>query len=212
MDFVTELSTNMVVERAGLQKLETQEMEEALASIYSSGKKVIMVNSAMQFFSTKNLLQTMDSPDQVDHLAAILEYRGVQLTVAETNILTGYHSLKNRVLDALRVQAPTYNFAEVPDGWDVDTDIVFLAKTIRRANDTSYTIGYKTLERIWKKASVVWAGYDNDRYGPEVQASGYWNTVEVFDNRVKLGCQSIQRHELEQVAVKLAWEFPKEDI
>ena len=212
MDFVTELTSNVVVERKGLENLSTEKMAEALATIYSSGKTVIMVDSAVQFFSNKNLLKVMDSPNSSEHLAAILEQRGVQLSVAEMNILSGYHTLKERVMTVLRDQQPLYDFAEVPEGWDVDTDLVFLSKTIRRANDTSYTIGYKTLERIWKKASMFWAGYDKDRDGGGFQASGYWNTAEIYDDRVKLGCQSICRYEIEQVAVKMGWQFPKEPL
>ena len=212
MNFVTELNSAMVVDRNGLQKLDTDKMNEALASIYGGGKPVIMVDSATQFFSTKNLVKTMDTPENADHLAAILEQRGIQLTVAEMNILNGYHTLKNRVLDSIRDQTPDYPFADTPDDWDVKTDLTFNTKSVRRTDNTSYTIGYRTLERIWQTASTVWAGYSTEKSLGDIRASGYWETARIEANRVRIGCQQIERYELEQVAVKMGWQFPKEPV
>lgn len=212
MDFVTELNSAVVVDRNGLQKLDTDKMNSALATVYGGSKPVIMVDNAAQFFSNQNLVKTMDTPKSGVVLAAILEQRGVQLTVAEMNTLSEYHTLKNRVLDIIREQTPVYPFAKVPKNWDIDKELTFNSKHIRRTHNSSYTIGYRTLERIWRTASAVWAGYSTEKTLGDIRASGYWEAACIEDNRVRIGCQHIERYELEQVAVKMGWEFPKEPI
>jgi hypothetical protein len=101
-----------------------------------------------------------------------------------------------------------YEFAAVPDDWVIDERLAITTSRVYRTRNTSYTIGIKTLNRIWKSASVYWAGISTDSEIINIKSSGYSRDGTIRENGIKIGCQDIQRYELEQLAVKLNWEFP----
>lgn len=212
MDFVTELNSAVVVDRTGLQKQKTDAMNQALAGIYQSGKTVIMVDSATAFFSNKNLLKTMEDPESIADFSVILEHHGVQLSAEEFDMLVSYHALKQRIKDIIQSQIPSYPFADVPDDWSAETHLTFLKHSIRRTNDTNYSIGVKILESIWKRASAYWAGHSKNTSIGTIRASGYYREGTILADAVKIGCQQIRRYEIEQVALKLGWAFPEETV
>ena len=211
MDFVTELTAGIVVDRAGLNKLKTVDMAATLAEIYSKGKQVHLVDNVKQFLGTPSLIKALD--DNSPALPLILEARGVALNDDDVDIVRQFAEVKQHVLDrlaALVPPAPPYPFAEVPEDWSVDTHIKFQTKQIKRAKgNTDYSIGYKTLEKVWGHAAAVWAGNSKDRLFNGIQAGGYWRDVQVHDSFVEIGCQRIQRYELEQVAVDRGWTIPE---
>ena len=211
MDFITELNSGIVVDRGGLNKLKTVDMAATLAETYAKGKTVVLVDNVGQFFSNTNLFKALEG--NADGLDLILEKRGIELTQDQLDLITNFNNLKGYIQDqiaALTPPPPPYPFAVVPDDWSVETHIKFQAKQIKRARgNTDYTIGYKTLEKIWTQAAAVWAGNSNDRQMHGVQAGGYWRDVNITDNQIQIGCQTIKRYELEQVALERGWAFPE---
>lgn len=211
MDFITELNAGIVVDRAGLNKLKTVDMAATLAETYAKGKPVHLVDHVGQFFSNTNLFRALEG--NADGLDLILEKRGINLTEDELDLVVNFNNLKEYIRDqiaALTPPPPPYPFADVPDGWSVETHIKFNVKQIKRAQgNTDYTIGYKTLEKIWDHAAAYWSGNSRDRRLSNIQAGGYWRDVEVSDTFVSIGCQRILRYELEQVAVARGWNFPE---
>lgn len=210
MDYVTELRAGIVVDRAGLNKLKTEDMAVALSDIYGRGKTVLIMDNVRGFFSNANLFRALEG--RADGLDLILEQRGIELTQDQRDLVVNFNNLKAYINDqiaALTPPPPPYPFADVPDGWSVETHIKFQTKQIRRAQGiTDYSVGYKTLERIWTHSAAYWAGNSRDRRLNGVQAGGYRPDVQVNDNYIEVGCQTIQRYELEQVAVARGWEFP----
>ena len=211
MDFITELNSGIVVDRAGLNKLKTVDMAATLAETYAKNKPVVLVDNVKQFFGNTNLFRALEG--NADGLDLILEQRGIELTQDQKDLVVNFNNLKAYIEDqiaALTPLPPPYPFAVVPDGWSVETHIKFQAKQIKRAQgNTDYAVGYKTLERIWDHAAAVWSGNSKDRNLSGIQAGGYWRDVRVHDNNVEIGCQRIQRYELEQVAVARGWAFPE---
>lgn len=215
MNFVTELSTALVVERSGLQKLETEEMAAALSDIYSRGKKVVMVDHMTRYFSLRNLAEMLNTPgdESANDLELILEQRGIILSFTEMTLITQFHKLRERILNTAPIGVTTgYPFDEVPDGWTFEDAIVVNTKSVRRRESSNYTVGLKTLERIWKVASQKWAGISDENLIPNIQASGYYNDGHIRKDGITIGCRGITRYELEQTALNLGWEFPKETV
>lgn len=211
MDFVTKLSTAIVIDRMGLQSLKSgDEMASALATIYSHGLPVKIVDSAAQFFGSKNLAKVLEDSTKRDDLMLILEKRGVEFTEQDSAIVTSYQELKKRLFAATANPQGIYPFAKVPEGWSVENKISIEKRAISRVGG-DYSIGPTALKTIWGTASKVWAGMSDARSISDVRASGYSRRATVSKNEVQIGCQSILRYELEQLALHLGWEFPTGD-
>ena len=207
MKFVTDLNAAVVVERRGLEALDTAKMAEAMKDIYGRGKPVIVVDNMRQFFSTKNLMAVLDNPEQASLIGVLLEQKGIDLQFNELETIKAYHQLKAKILEASSGVAG-YDFAPVPDGWNIEDKVVINKNTIRRSNGfASESVGKKTLEEIWKRASRIWNGDGNEgRFSMRV--AGYYRDVTVTENLVAIGCQNVKRFELEQLAVHQGWTFP----
>jgi hypothetical protein len=211
------LSTAVIVNRGALAALKGPEMETTLTAIHGAGLPVRVVDNMAQFFSDQSLMEAIgnNSPD----LPVIAEFRGVVFDDSEKFVINKMAELLARVSAELTANKPApvsaWKFAKVPDGWNIEDNIVFLKSTIKRKKgDTGYSIGHKTLEKVWKMASKYWASKSvNDRI--EVQAGGYCRTATCYrtgedgTQRVTIGCQTIKRFELEQVALTMGWEFPE---
>ena len=208
MKFVTELNLGIVVERAGLNALKTDEYEKAMADIYSKGKPVRIVDNATKFFSDASLENLLNNP--CDDLHLVADKRGITLSITDLATIRAFDDLKKRIREELgATMAGSYVFAEVPDSFSLE-NYIFSKSYIYRKGKSTYVIGYKTLEKLWNMASKYWADETKtDRtYVGRIAASGYTNSVYVSPDKVEVGCQTIQRYELEQVAIHMGWEFP----
>lgn len=212
MDYVTELNAGIVVDRAGLNKLKTQEMAVALAEIYGKGKTVMIMDNVRGFFSTANLFRALEG--NTEGLDLILEQRGITLTEDQLDLVTNFNNLKAYINDqiaALTPPPPPYPFADVPDGWEFEARIRVTTNTIRRiGRNSDYSMGIKTARALWDWIAPYWAGNvaSLGRREHYVRAAGYSNYAEPFKNHIDIGCQTIQRYELEQLALQQGWEFP----
>ena len=212
MELITEVGDASVVDRQKLNKLSTEELAATLAALYSKkDHTVLIVDNPRNFFSTKNLMRELDTNGEGLHV--ILKYRGVKLTDAQIETIELFAHVKAAIEDqliAMTPPVPPYPFADVPEDWSIETHIKFLSKQVRRAQgNTDYAIGYKTLERIWNHAAAVWSGNRQGRAIGNLSIAGYWRDTNVQDNYVSIGCQRIQRYELEQVAQARGWAFPE---
>jgi hypothetical protein len=214
MNVITDLNTGIVIDRPGLNKLPTAELNAVLTEQYTKGKPVVLVDNARKYFSDDNLLRAMHDND-VDSLTKIFEYRGLTFDFATATTISSFFDLKNMIMAQLNAKPSTgrYPFAESPDGYNIEDHIKRVGckntASISRRNDTYYyTLRLKTLERLWLKASPIWAGTENNGSTMKVSAAGYQRTAKITDDRVKIGCQAIKRYELEALAVVEGWAFP----
>lgn len=209
------LTAGTVVNRQLFNRVESEDLAEVMADIYAdAAKQVIVVDDVTQFFSTKNLITALDT--NASELPLILEHRGITLNADDIDVVRQFSEVKQHVLDAI-IAALTplpYEFAAVPAEWDIDLRIKFNQSSVRRIDNTSYSLSHKTLRKVWDACSSHWAGswrpWHQDVY---VRASGYSNYLEIYDDHIEIGCQKIQRYELEQVALRMGFDFPvKESV
>lgn len=211
MDIVTVLKAGTIIDRNKLNKLKADEMNTVLAAAYTGGATVHIIDNVNTFFDDTALFQALETNSPL--LSLILEKRGVQVSEEDMFIVGKYVALVNRLgadLLALIPPPPPYTFADVPEGWTVATQIVF-GKTMikRKTGNRDYGIGFKALEAIWNRASKRWAGQiELSRY-VSVRAGGYSKEANINDDNIRVGCQTIQRYEIEQVALHLGWAFPE---
>lgn len=214
MELITEVGDASVVNRQMLNRLPTEELAATLSSLYSKqDHTVLIVDDPRTFFSTKNLMRELDTNGPGLH--TILKHRGVTLTDAQIETIELFAHVKAAIEDQLMAMAPPappYPFADLPDGWTIDEHIKITTNTIRRikGRGTDYSIGIKTCKALWEWIAPYWAGNvaNLGRREHYVRAAGYSNYAEPYKNHVEIGCQTVNRYELEQVAVKMGWDFP----
>jgi hypothetical protein len=210
MTSILKLSKAVVVERSIVEKRKTEELTKTLAEIYSYQLPVKFVENLKQFFSNKNAAKCLEDQSLHEDLYLILENKSFTLTQEEMNVIKAYHELKTRILGGT---IDTYDFATVPVGWSVDKNLSISKRSgnphIISRKSASYSIGVKALSKIWNLASKYWSGHTKEDTLSSVPASGRYNFVRINKDHILIGCQRIERYELEQLAVYLEWDFPR---
>ena len=203
-----DLPSGIVVQRSTITHMAGTDMSETINRLIASGKTVRVVESASDFFSDTNFFAAVDAGDTAS-LQLIAEQRKVSLTDDDLENIRQFVAFKSVLKQMLDAARPPYQFAELPAGWVFDQRIRITAKGVYRAGNSDYKISLATLERIWKQASRVWAHLDNKKNIGDIRAAGYNRSGTVYDNRVDIGCQTIHRYELEQLAVQQGWPMPE---
>jgi hypothetical protein len=212
-NYVTYLENSRVavVDRVKLQKLSTNDLSDALKDLYVNGDYFVkLVDSSAKFFSKANLRALLDDANNTRDLSLVLEQRGTIMNDQQLDLVRQFNNLREDLLNAGK---GSYPFTSVPGGWSIENNLVLNKTTVRRKEGNNHSIGYKTLKKIWDKAAPWWSENDGvDDAGRitlySVQAGGYNRDAVIKQNRVDIGCQHIDRHEIEQVALHLGWEFP----
>jgi hypothetical protein len=202
-----DLPSGIVIQRTTVSQMTQENMSNLLNQLIDGGKKVRVVESASEFFNDANFFAAVNAGD-VATITLISEQRGIVLSDDELDNIRGMVSFKDELRARLDAQRPPYQFAELPADWKFDQQIRVTAKGVYRAGNSDYKIGLKVLERIWGQAARVWAALDSNKNIDDIRVSGYTRSGEIRNDRIVIGCQHIQRYELEQLALSQCWEIP----
>lgn len=210
MQNVVELSKNFVVQRSVMITSKPDVLTDLMNKIATSGKKMIVVDMLNEFFGVPNLINAINKGD-TETLTVVAEKQGIEVSAYDLDLIHAFGALKEKFLSLAKAKLPPYTFAAVPEGWTIAGDLNIGKQSIsRRKGETGYSIGIKTLERLWQVASAVWNGVEGaSRKINSISASGYNRDGTIKNDHITIGCQTIQRFELEQVALHLGWAFPE---
>lgn len=203
---VTVLNSGIVVDKSKLANLSSNELGTLMRECYTSGLVVYMVDNSGLFFTSKNLIELLKSSDP--RWILVTEKFDVILSAEDVRVMSRAMEIQNLILAAIK---GSYPFVDVPDGWSIKGNISLKGAIVRRVHPVngSYSIGVTALRNIWGVASLVWAEVEGAVRTVRVRADGYDKSAVVFKGFVEVGCQNIQRYELEQFALSQSWEFPK---
>lgn len=207
-DIVTVLKAGTIIDRNKLNRLKADEMNTVLAGAYANGATVHIIDNVSAFFSDQALFTALRQND--DSLPLILEQRGLTVSEEDSFIVEKFVALEARLrtdLLALIPPAPPYPFATVPDDFDIETDILISTRRIRRKDSGSHSLSPKMLQDMWNDAAAYWTG--NSTNNRHYSRADYGTTCTINDDNIRAGCQTIQRYEIEQVALKMGWTFPE---
>ena len=210
-EFIKDVNQRIFLDRSALARMSADEMTAAVSMFYGVEYPPVVVDNLRTFFSLGNLEKELIEPGK--WVPYLLAARGIEISAEEIETLMKATAIRNRLLETARASGPDYPFAAVPEGWTVEGKLNIGKTTIsRRGTERSYSIGHKALKKVWDTVSPVWAGHKNRVDGYVSIRTGGWNReVELSrEGNVVLGCQTIQRYELEQVALHMGWDMPKE--
>jgi hypothetical protein len=217
-----DLPSGFVLDRNLLLGMNAKNIATTIEAIRSQlAKSLTVVDSATTFFTSENMLKLIKTND--DDYKLIAEKTGVEVRDEDVDAIRRVEN----IINAMKPPTPPYTFYAVPEKWSVGGDLVMTlgaSPTVRRKPGNSqglsydYSISLKQLNRVWVSASRVWlknaASAEpinvntvfNTVSG--VRVAGYSETARIQDGYVRLGCQNVQRYELEQLALHLGWDFP----
>lgn len=202
---VTVLNSGVVIDKSRVNTLSALETSQLFAEAYSCGKPVVIVDNAGIFFTSRSMLKLIDAGNADWVLVA--ENFNLSLTEDELACMKRAGLIRARIMDTLK---GTYEFAPLPNpNWVLADNISLGSVTIRRkTGHTDYGIGVKMLQSVWLVSSAFWAG-TSKKTTCNVTAGGYNKTAIVAGTEIAIGCQSVQRYEIEQIALHYGWAFPE---
>jgi len=149
-----------------------------------------------------------------------LAYNGLTAPADLSRVRNLYLETVAPVLAAIEAIKPVYPFAEYKTLPKVTTDGTYAIRD-------SHRIKLTTLQKVWKRASPLWAKHWLDTNldkngnrknwrspesvyinGSDIAPSAAGRYFEIKSGHVSIGCQTITRQELEQFALSQGWEFP----
>ena len=105
-----------------------------------------------------------------------------------------------------------YPFATVPNGYSLDKNFKFLTQRVRRSNDSDHFLTNQDVKSLMNTCMDHWISGDKNRIElgrVSLQAHSYYRDITIDATCVRIGCQTIQRHELEQIAIRLGFKGEK---
>lgn len=204
-----------LIDDSKFSKLPFDEKDKLFNGIISNpAVKPVFVQSFASMKSTTALRNAAMSGEDVYYRAAVII--GRDLTTAELDVLNNLRTSIQQFTEILGTSMYKYPYAEVPEDVDINSGFGFMwnQKSVRRAS-SSYSISFTQLEKIWKKAAKLWmtgelnaASSAKDTELVITDTNRHTRDVRIDMSQVRIGCQTVQRWELEQAAVRLQFEFP----
>jgi hypothetical protein len=222
MKYVVSLKSGTVIDRSLFNKKNDEIAKVFNESLFNDHTvdhgETIVVDSITAFFSKPSLDKILTRPETVPDwekkLKLILEYREVSLDTLDVLVeqINKYLQMRNMLSEVSFENAGGYIMVAVPDNYDVTKRFTFYDQKILDRN-TNYSTTTKTAKKLWELASKIWHEWDSNGKNetkPSMRASwaGYTRSAIVRKESVEIGCQTFKRHEVEQIALHMGWEFP----
>ena len=105
-----------------------------------------------------------------------------------------------------------YPFVSVPSAYLLDKHFKFLQSRVRRSNDSDHFLTNQNVKSLMNTCMDHWISGDKSRIElgrVSLQAHSYYRDITIDATCVRIGCQTIQRHELEQIAIRLGFKGEK---
>lgn len=204
----TLLTSSVIVDLKAYRNASVEVMQEIndLSKKYS-----IEYVDDMSKYKSKNKIFS-DIIEGKYNISQVEFFMGRAPTVEEVQIIEALSQVKAKFEALMFKPVPNYTFSPIPEGQTLEKQLKQCKDRISR---NSYTMGYKTAERVWEVARDYWFAIDTDVAECDrptrhlnVSASGYNKNVTVCPDRVEIGCQNVPRWVVEQLAISRGWISP----
>jgi hypothetical protein len=191
------LTNQYLIASDAFGKLIPAKQTEILAG--ANGKPVVFVNNFAELKNKKKLTTRLLAGEDV---AMELEFNGIVLTEVEQAALEAVKP----VLERIGAIGPNYPWVE-PTETEIATIKTILHYREGSVTRAGYTITVKQAKNIWNRASAIWSGARQAvKSSHTISVDGYTRTTTYTERHVTLGCQTINRYEVEAIAQHYGWE------
>jgi len=197
------LSNVVIIDFIAYRNCTIAQLDAIQAMIAGSNKPVKFVDNMNPYRSHDTVKAGItDGSTTVEHLEYYLER---VLTADEIQLIQATKDCISRLHEIVKPGVPDYTLAEIPDGANLNR-IEFRADRINRGG---YNAGHKAMTVIWLAAMGFWkARQHGDQKAresiPNINIGGERNkTVVIYPDRIEIGCQTIPRWEVEQIAIRI---------
>lgn len=205
------LTAGLVLDRSVFIGQSAAEMNTTLTTLrgISSKKALTVIESGLVFFTAANMLQLIKSGNQDYRLIA--EKAGITLNERDVQTIVAAEISKKVIEAAMTPPIPPYPFKPVPDGFVASEkfELTNNNRSIRRVGTAAleYRVSVAGAQRLWAYLSESWVK-------GRVPASQYMNVgserrIVQEGDMIRIGCQNVQRFEIEQIALWQGWKFPE---
>lgn len=191
------LTTALLVDSSVFNK--ARPAEQTAAILAANGKPVVFCDSLATLKSRKRLRDKLLAGEDV---TIELEVCGIELSQDDLAVLRAVRPLLERI--------GTTAYPWLPEEfWSQEFTTACQGTIIRRSSSQgNYNISVKAAKRAWTFASRYWQDGIKPEQNIEVAAYGYRRDLEIYDDRVQIGCQTITRGKVEYLARLFNWDTP----
>lgn len=206
---VTTLALGAVIDRSQLPT-NAAELGKLMADVYTNNRRVVIVDNAQAFFRSQTLISKLEAGDKDWDLIA--EKLGVKVSDFEVESLNSAVAIRQRIKDTVAAMKGPYPFVDVPDGYTLPKRFTTGLGSIQD-KQSGYTISKVIAEKAWKMASLVWANPTaNNPRTMTAKIDYQTRQFEVTPRHLRIGCQTISRLDVEQLAAFYNWDFPETQV
>lgn len=232
------LASGMVLDRSMLILAPIADIESSIATIRAAnGKPLYLIDGAENFFTPQKLISLIAEKDKrsivvnegLDHFftdkqMAALANQYVPQNVAvikpggaadgDLVVDLGQHQQHAPLADGNH-NAGQYIYADVPDGWNINTHMSLGPTKIKRKiknSDGDGVMFYMSpgdYEKLWTMARNAWAQVEDAPLVATFMTSMGKLKATIQDDRISLGGNYVRRYEIEQVAKHRNWLLPQ---
>jgi hypothetical protein len=179
---------------------------------YCEGFAQELVKDLVSKMSFRNILPNFRA-GEVDLFRAGCIANNVNFTEDSLSFLENMKKNLAIIESELESKKPDYPFDKRGEELSGPIENYFnITKTrISLVGESYNAVGVTVAERIWKAVSKNWyegCTSDHPMYFSSTRLKYHTHDVSATDTRVKIGCQTIQRHQLELLAQHMGWVFP----
>lgn len=195
-DALAILSNACLIHSGLFAKMSPVEQTALLAT--TNGKPVVFYPTFAVLADKKLLVNKLLAGEDV---SAELEYNKIDLSPTELAAFEAVRPILERIQGL-----PNVNYPWLPIPPEPEFRLVYRETTVTRKH---YTIRVATAKKVWADASAYWATMDDttmSRHSGNMNAAGYRNVELVINhNSVGIGCQTINRADVEMIARHYCW-------
>lgn len=198
--------TNLVVDQSQVRNLSTTDLPIFLDVLKSADKPIVY----LPIINRKPLSTYLKELDK-EGTKELLEifYPDVDITILKAAYERKFKAAKDfdTLLEVTIKEVNKKLTYVMVDTTESIEKYYFTATTIRRERGQGYSITFKQLQKLWNKARPYWAGMAEQPAQEYTRFSGYGEYPRFAVDRINIGCQTLWRWELEQIAQREGWSF-----
>lgn len=203
------LKAGLVLDRSVFVGQTVSEMQATIDSTRNLKARVTVIENGATFFTAANMLELIKAND--DGYKLIAEKAKVTLRDEDVQAIKTAEAAKKAIEASMIPPVPPYPFRPVVDGWKANEkfQLVNNGRSLSRvgAASNNYRVSLAGAQRLWARLSVYWSKGQN--FPSQYVNVGTEHRIQQEGETIHIGCQNVQRFEIEQIALWQGWTFPE---